>query len=188
MIRYIHPGLGRPRIGFGDIGLVAQPLADAAVALLDAYTASGCNMAAGVVSTFQTQYNGAHSTPISVDGKYGPQTQGALDQVISDSQQIGANETLPNALTGLSAPATCFGAGGGGSSTPAAPPPVAPPPAAPPPPPAHASMFSPSNLLLGLALTAAAAVAYEVHKKHGGKSLGQHARRLSSGARRAFRM
>jgi hypothetical protein len=82
------------------------PLAQAATALASYLTTNGCTQdAIPACTTFQSAWNASGlGGQLTVDGKYGPQTQAALAQALSG--------------TGTSAPASCFPAGStaGGSA------------------------------------------------------------------------
>jgi hypothetical protein len=80
--------------------------------LLHVLNANGCAVSPQAVSSFQSAFNHHYSPAITVDGKYGAQTQGALDQVIAD-----ATPEDPNVYGIGTAPAACVY-----HPTPAAPP------------------------------------------------------------------
>jgi hypothetical protein len=109
---------GRARGGGPTMGLLAQPvffggvpdaLQQAAANLYHRLLSRGCTTASfAECSAFQTAFNlsqGATTSRLAVDGKYGADTQSALDAVLSASSGGGGG------ADGLfSAPPSCFAA------------------------------------------------------------------------------
>ncbi len=97
-----HSGPG----DYGEAGSISADLESAAQMMISYLQGQGCGPDA-TIGDFQTTYNASYSPSLAVDRKYGPATRAALVQVLADSQQVTGAETLPNGLTGLSAPAAC---------------------------------------------------------------------------------
>lgn len=103
----------------GEAGAVPQDLIDAAANMKTFLEIEGCGVSpAGVVRRFQELFNANHSPAIATDDHYGPETMGALDQVIADADadQPGTFQTT--------APPACHAA----HVSPAPPPPPGPKP------------------------------------------------------------
>ncbi len=149
-----------PASSGGGTATPSQTLLTAAGALVSYLQQNGCTTSPFTAcSNFQTAYNAEGQVQLAVDGKYGRGTAGALQRVLDVSGVGGA------------APASCFVAPPtkpGNTPTPPSPPPSAI---------SSASMLPWGTLAIaGGAVAAAAAIAYAVHKKKGGKSMGHHVR------------
>jgi|SRR5215469_1574250 len=103
-----------PSGGGGGGGSPTQPsstLVSLAQSVVNYFQSNPCSQSAvSAVTQFQQQYNQEGSVNLTVDGKYGPYTQQALQNVL-------------NASGGGSAPANCF-PGGGGPTRPPSPTPT----------------------------------------------------------------
>jgi hypothetical protein len=155
----------------GGSATPSATLVSAAQNLLSALQSNGCTTSSfGACSNFQAAYNAEGQIQLAVDGKYGRGTAGALQRVLDVSG------------TGGTAPASCFAA-----------PPTKPgkTPTRPSPPPggiSSASMLPWGTIAIaGGAVAAAAAIAYAVHKKKGGKSMGHHVRHAARHGMRHMR-
>jgi hypothetical protein len=92
-------GAGRILVEAGD---VAADIVAAAQQTIDFIDQNGCGPSpAGIVANFQALFNRDYSPKISVDDRYGQQTQGAVDQVVAD-----ANAQTPGSMP-KTAPAAC---------------------------------------------------------------------------------
>jgi hypothetical protein len=154
----------------GGTATPSAALDTAAAQLLSYLQANGCTTSPfSACSNFQTAYNAEGQIQLAVDGKYGRGTQGALQRVLDVSG------------TGGTAPASCFAA-------PPRKPGNTPTPVTPPGGIASASMLPWGTIAIAAgAVTAAAAIAYAVHKKKGGKSMGHHVRHAARHGMRHMR-
>jgi hypothetical protein len=88
-MRYLPPHResgARAGLGLGDAGILpADPLTQSAADLIAWLASNSCTQAAvAQVTTFQTAWNTANLGPaLTVDGKYGPLTRGALQAVMN---------------------------------------------------------------------------------------------------------
>jgi len=158
------------RIGLGDVSsdnadLTMQNQAQT----LQANPPSAC-VQDGITQNFQAAWNAStpgQSNPITVDGKYGPQTAGALANALNYSwTDTNGNQ---HAAIGGNAPASVCGAAGGGGG-------VTPPKPSPSPTPVNPSQTttvttsSMNPWIIGGALVAAAGIAgWAYYAKGGGK-------------------
>ena len=115
IVRSSEPGIYRSGFSRRTLaGALDATLESATQQMIDFLSANGCAVSpAGVVANFQAAYNTAGYSPgLTVDDKYGPLTANATSQVLSNSQNVAPGETLPNTLTGYTAPPACqFGGG-----------------------------------------------------------------------------
>jgi hypothetical protein len=160
-----------PASAGGGTATPSSALVTTAQALLSFLQTNGCTTSPFTAcSDFQRQYNTEGQIQLAVDGKYGRGTAGALQRVLTVS---GAGGT---------APASCFAAPPtkpGNTPTPASPPPGGI---------SSASMLPWGTIAIaGGAVAAAAAIAYAVHKKKGGKSMGHHVRHAARHGMRHMR-
>src|SRR5580692_7963857 len=98
-----HPSEGTKSIGFVGIG---DPASDGTATALSALASSSslCQSGNPTVIAFQNSYNGttpAPSTPLAVDGDYGPATQAALQSVVGTGP-------IPQACTSYTAGSTTY--------------------------------------------------------------------------------
>lgn len=104
-----NQAIALPAAGGGGSITPSTGLVAAAQAVVNRINSGGCSQnAIAEVSAFQTAYNAEGSVALSVDGKYGPDTQAAVQRVLDVS-------------SGGTAPANCFPGGGGGTVTPSNP-------------------------------------------------------------------
>lgn len=145
-------------------------LVSSAQSLLNYLQTSGCTTQPfSACADFQNNYNKEGQVLLAVDGKYGRGTEGALQRVLTVS---GAGGT---------APASCFAA-------PAPKPGNKPIPSPAPTGPLVASMMPNGTLAIAAAaVLGAAAIAYAVHKKKGGRSMGHHVRHAARHGMRHLR-
>jgi hypothetical protein len=152
-----HQAISTPPAG--PMATPSSRLASAAQTLVQWLQTNGCSTSSiGEVTTFQTIYNTEGQSTLTVDGKYGPATQAALQRVLDVSG-------------GGAAPTNCFPRGGpspvpGGGGTVIPTTPIA------------RGLPWGTIAVAGAAVAGAGLIAYAVHKKKGGKGVMHHARRM----------
>lgn len=160
-----------PASAGGGASTPSSALASLAQNLVSYLQTNGCTTSSvQPVLDFQRQYNTEGQVHLAEDGKYGRGTHGALQRVL-DTSGIGGT-----------APASCFASPprkpsttpGGGTTPPLV---------------ASASMMPWGTIAIaGAAVAGAAAIAYAVHKKKGGRGIGHHVgRHMHRGMRRLRR-